>query len=213
MLIGGRHLGTAADPPVRFVVAIDGREAAQWESAAGFFVRQVDLPAGALAGEGPLARLTIHSQPAGGAGAIATAIEQFDLQTSGSLMWAFDEGWHEAEYDPSVGVWRWTSNRATLRILGAATAVGVTLRIESPRRYFEDEAFVKVTAGNRTLAEAAIGDDRTWTVAVPLDALRAADGRVTIETNRTFVPAEGGGGADRRALGLRILDVQVVAQP
>ena len=52
-------------------------------------------------------------------------------------MWGFDEGWHEAEYTPALGVWRWTSDRAVIRIVGATTAVRVTLRFEPPVRYFE----------------------------------------------------------------------------
>ena len=52
----------------------------------------------------------------------------------------------------------------------------------------------------------------TWNVTVPLDRLTRANGRLTIETNRTFVPAERGEGADRRRLGLRVFDVRVVSQ-
>jgi hypothetical protein len=36
---------------------------------------------------------------------------------------------------------------------------------------------------------------------VPLDAIEAAGGVIAIETAQTFVPAERGGGADRRRLG------------
>ena len=62
-----------------------------------------------------------------------TAIEQFDVQTRGTLMWAFDEGWHEAEYDPAVGVWRWTSEAATFLVAEARSPVAVTLGVEPPR--------------------------------------------------------------------------------
>jgi hypothetical protein len=36
-----------------------------------------------------------------------------------------------------------------------------------------------------------------------------SDGRITIVSSRTFVPAEQNGGADRRRLGLRVFDLRV----
>ncbi len=38
-------------------------------------------------------------------------------------MWGYGEGWQEAEYSMALGVWRWTSDRATLRIAGPPRAV------------------------------------------------------------------------------------------
>ena len=212
MLVGGRHLGAAADPRVRFELAIDERPMAQWETGPGFFVHEVDVPAGALAGADPLARLTIRS--AGGDGnRIDTAIEQFDLQSKGFMMWAYDEGWQEAEFNPAVGMWRWASDRSTLRIVDASTSVAVTLRVEPPRRYFDADPVVRMRAGDRVVGETRFAEGDLWSVVVPLDALRAAGGKVTIETDRTFVPAERGGEADRRRLGLRVFGVNVTAQP
>ena len=95
------------------------------------------LPAGALAGEGPLAALTVQSTAVTGNAVVATAIEQFDVQLPETLVWGFDDGWHEAEYTPALGLWHWTSERAALRVYGATTDVRVTLGFESPRRYFD----------------------------------------------------------------------------
>jgi hypothetical protein len=211
-LIGGRHLGSPSDAALRFVLAIDGREIAHWEARPGFFVQEVELPPAALLGEGALARLTIQAEAVAGAASPA-AVEQFDLQNRGTLMWAFDEGWHEAEYHPDLGVWRWTSNRSILRLVDAATPVTVTFRIESPRRYYGADATVRLSAGDRAIAETTVADDRLWSVTVPLDALRAANGRIALETDRTFVPAATGDARDQRMLGLRIFDVHVRAQP
>ena len=212
IVVGGRHLGAPSDPPATFVIAIEGREAGRWESPAGFFVHEFDLAPGALVGDGALARLTIAATAPGGA-SVPTAIEQFDLQSRGSLMWAYDTGWHEAEFDPSLGMWRWTSERATLRLIDASTPVTITLRAERPRRYFDDDPVVKLSAGGRLLAETRFQDSELWTVTVPLEALQASHGRVTIETNLTFVPAETGGPPDRRRLGLRIFGVDMASQP
>jgi hypothetical protein len=212
VLIGGRHLGGAGDPPARFVVALDGREVATWESTPGFFVHQLEWPAGALAGEGSLAQLTVRAPERDGR-QVPTAIEQFDLQSVGSLMWAYDEGWHEAEYDPGVGLWRWTAERATLRLVDATTDVALTLQVERPRRYFDDDPSVRLRAGDRVIGETTFADGERWSVIVPLAALRASGGRVSIDTNRTFVPAERGNVEDRRRLGLRVFGVRVTPQP
>ena len=193
-------------------MAVDGRPVAEWESGTGFFVRDLELPAGTLDGEGPLAALTLRSAGVDGT-RVDTAIEQFDLQSKGALMWIYDEGWQEAEYDPAVGLWRWASDRSTLRIVDASTAVAITLDVEAPRRYFDRDPHVRLMTGSRVIGEASFHDDTIWRVVVPLDALRASDGRVTIETDLTFVPAERSGGADRRRLGLRIFGVGVAPQP
>jgi hypothetical protein len=211
MLIGGRHLGGAADPRVRFDVAIDDRPVAQWESDPGFFVREVEVPARGLAGAGPLARLTIQAVGVDGR-RIDTAIEQFDLQSRGFMMWAYDEGWQEAEYHPTIGMWRWASDRSTLRVVDASAGVAVTLRVEPPRRYFDDDPHVRLLAGDRVVGETRFDSGELWSVVVPFDALQAAGGRLTLETDRTFVPAERGAG-DQRRLGLRVFGVNVTAQP
>jgi hypothetical protein len=208
ILIGGRHLGTAGDPPVAFVIDLDGGEVARWQAAPGFFLEQFDLAPGALGGDG-LAQLTVRAL-SGQGGSAATAIEQFDLQSNGTLMWGYDDGWHEAEYSPNLGVWRWTSDRATLRIIGAATPVVISLRVDDPRRYFDVLPTVTVQAGDQTIGETRVADN-TFAVTVPADALARANGRVTIATDRTFVPAAGET-EDQRRLGLRVFDVVIAPQ-
>jgi hypothetical protein len=212
MLIGGRHLGSAQDPRVRFEVVIDGNPAAQWEADAGFFLHEFDVPPRIAEGNGGLARLTIESKTIG-EGEVATAIEQFDLQPRGSLMWGYDAGWHEAEYQPSRGMWRWASERSTLRILDADSPIAITMRVERPRRYFDDDPTVRLLCGDRVIGETNFRTGELWSAIVPLDALRQAGGRVTLETNRTFVPAERGEAPDRRRLGLRVLAINVAPQP
>jgi hypothetical protein len=207
VLVGGRHLGAAGDPAVTFVLALDGVDRWQWQAGPGFFLEQFDLPAGTLAGDG-LARLTIRAI-SGEGGSIPTAIEQFDLQSSGSLMWGYDEGWFEAEYTPALGVWRWTSESASLRILNATSPVALTITVESPARYFDSPPTVRLRAGEVVIAQTDFSSQTTWRVLVPADALQRANGRVTLETNRTFVPADMSGQADQRQLGLRVFHVNV----
>jgi hypothetical protein len=210
VLVGGRNLAPEGASAARFTLAVDEAALATWDAAPGFFLRTVDVPAGALAGEGALARLTIRSTPAGGGTELVpTSIEQFDLQDPSTLMWGYDEGWHEAEYSPALGLWRWTSERAVLRFVGSPADHRITLRMESPLRYFDAAPRVRVTAGTVELAATLLSEARQWTIDVPGIALAAADGRVTIETDRVFVPAERGGPPDRRRLGLRVFGVRV----
>jgi hypothetical protein len=210
LLVGGRHLGSAEDPPVTIAAAIDGTDVARWTVTPGFFLQDVDLPAGTVAGEG-LATLSLRSI-SGQGGRIDTSIEQFDLQSTDTLMWGYDEGWHEAEFDPAIGVWRWTSDRATLRILGSDHPVAVTIHVESPERYFDERPTVRMMAGEQVLGETRFDDSLLWRVVVPLAALQQSGGRVRIETTHTFVPAARGPQRDARALGLRVFAVDVSAQ-
>jgi Protein of unknown function (DUF2723) len=209
VLVGGRHLGAPSDPPAQFVMSVDGTEVARWDAAPGFFLHDFKLPADSLRGEG-LAELTIRSSSEAGS-PVPTAIEQFDVQSTGTLMWGYDKGWHEAEFNTALGVWRWTSDRATLRIIGWTGPIEIAFRIESPRKYFDEDPIVRLTAGGEVLGETRFADRETWSTSVPVAALSRADGRITIEVNRTFVPAERGA-PDQRRLGLRVFGVSVSAQ-
>jgi hypothetical protein len=210
LLIGGRNLAAAGQPAARFRVAIDGTVLREWEAAPGFFLHVLDVPGGALMGSGPFAELTVQSEAANGGAAIPTAIEQFDLQNLDTLMWGFDAGWNEAEYSPALGLWRWTSDRSTLRLVGPPRAVRLILPIENPLRYFDRAPRVRVLAGERELSSTTVAETRVWTVDVPDEAVAAAGGLITIETDETFVPAERGGPPDFRRLGLRIFGVHVL---
>ena len=160
-------------------------------------------------GEGPLAHLTIQSTAVSGSAVIQTAIEQFDLQNPETLMWGYGAGWNEAEYNTAFGVWRWTSDRAMVRIAGPSHDVRVTLEIESPFRYFDAPANIRVTAGDREVAATRLANTESWAFTVPGAALAASSGLIAIDTDQTFVPAERDGGADNRRLGLRILAIRV----
>lgn len=209
VLVGGRNLAGPDDSAARFTLAIDGVTLQQWDASPGFFLHVFDIPAGRLIGDGPLARLTIQSAAASGTAVIQTAIEQFDLQDSGTLMWGYGDGWNEAEYNTTFGVWRWTSERAMVRIAGTPQDVRVTLEVESPLRYFDAPANVRVKAGDREIAATSLGATQTWAFTVPAEAWTASGGMLSIETDKIFVPSERDGGADNRRLGLRILGIGV----
>jgi hypothetical protein len=190
-------------------LAIDGVPFQQFDATSGFYLKVFDIPAGKLEGAGTWATFTVQSTPVTGTTPILTTVEQFDVQDDQATMWAYDEGWQEAEFNLSLGVWRWTSDHATLRIIGPTRAVRITMTIESPLRYFDEAPLVKVKAGDREIASATVSAAKEWTFDVPADALSASGGAVRIETSKTFVPAERSGGADRRRLGLRVFAIQV----
>jgi len=211
MMIGGRHLG--GDPPVSLVVSLDERPLTTIEVRPGFFLDFVNVPAAALAGDGRYAKLTVRAQsPGGGTDAITSpvAIEQFDLQSPDRVQYGFDEGWYEPEYNPRTAQsWRWMSERAVVRVHPTDRAVVIRLTGESPLRYFDQAPRIRVSAGDRVLSEITPTADFTTEVAIPADALAAANGRIVITSDRGFVAGEKEGTADRRRLAIRVYSVMV----
>lgn len=212
LMLGGRHLGAAADPLMAIVVALDGRPVARLEVGAGFFLHTTRLPAAALAGDGQFARLTVIAEPVGGGPAVPVGLEQFNLQDADVVQFGFDDGWYEPEFNPRTArLWRWASDHAALRIHHAGRGVAIRLHGESPLRYFGAPPRVWMTAADRILGEWHLGDDFVLDVTAPADVLAAAGGRLVLHTDRVYVPAEREGTADRRRLGLRVYGVDVRA--
>ena len=106
-------------------------------------------------------------------------------------------------------LWRWTSDRSTIDIRGASSDLLLSLSGESPLKSFDRAPDVIVRAGDRELGRFHPSADFLQTIDLPAVALAASSGKVTIETNLTFVPAERGSSPDRRRLGLRLYQIQV----
>lgn len=211
-VIGGRNLGTAADPAVRFTLALDGRDVESWEVAPspGFFVRRIGLPAGALAGEG-WAALSVRSVAVSGGAAVPTSLEQFDLQSPGVLMWAYGEGFHEPELDSARALsWRWMSERAVIEVPQTAGDATLVLHGESPLTYFPQASTLEVRAGGGLLGRVELGADFTVRVGVRAARIEAAGGQLVLTTTQTFAPAGSTGAGDQRRLGLRLFGVDLV---
>ena len=85
----------------------------------------------------------------------------------------------------------------------------ITIGGESPLKYFDAPARIVVRAGAHVLATAAPSADFEIAMKVPAAALQAADGMITIETDKTFVPSQRSGSPDKRTLGLRIFRFDV----
>ena len=213
-VVGARHLGTRADGVVAFTMTIDGSQVASWalDPAVSLNALQVvELPAGRLHGPGAYARLTISARDGTGAGPTPpVAIRQFDIQPATSLVHAFDEGWHEEEFENATGLrWRWSSGRSVLRVL-PPQAVTLRLRGESPLRYFDAPPRVRVVAGGRVIAERRPDDDFDWTVTVPAADVRNGDGRIAVETDPVYLPGRAEGTTDERQLGVRLFTIDVI---
>ena len=214
-IIAGRHLAPATLPSSIIEVAIDGMPVQSWridpaKDGINFF-QVLQLPKGIPAGSGDYAALTISARAEKpGVATPEVAVEQFDIQPVNTVMSGFANGWHEAEYNNRTGVaWRWTSERADLRIMPSNATVQITLRGESPLKYVDAAPTVRVRAGARELAVFQPDRDFTWRITVPGDVLEASAGVVTIETDKVYLPGEAEGTADARHLGLRIFETVV----
>lgn len=212
LIVGGRHLGTASDPAATITVALDGRPLASCTARAGFFLLRAPLEAGALRGGAePYLRLDVTARPAAGDRPVRVALEQFDLQSPGIPMVAFEAGWQEPEYSPSTAVaWRWTAERAALWVRPVGRDVSLTISGESPLRYYDRAPVVRISVDGREVARFEPAADFTESVILPAAALAAAGGRVVIETDLSFVPDERDGSGDRRRLGLRVYRLSVL---
>jgi hypothetical protein len=199
LMIGGRNFSRTGER-ARIRIAIDERLAHEFEADPGFFLQMLPLGAGALTGPDDYARMAVSASQEG------VAIEQFDVQPAGSLLFGYGEGWHEHEYNPATGEqWRWTSDRAAIRVRSEGQPLTLTLRgeAEGARR-----SRVVVRLAGRTVADETVGRRFSLRLQVPADPA-AADGEslLTIETDGSYVPAEARWRSnDRRRLGLKVLE-------
>jgi len=206
LLIGGRHLGASAEPAARIAISVDGTLLDAFDVKPGYFFRLIALPAGALARGAGYIALDIASTAADGSNRmIPVGLEQFDLQSPGVSMMGAEDGWYEPEYDPRTArSWRWMAGRATLWVRPVGRDVTLTLAGESPLVYFDAAPAVTVIVAGREVARFHPSADFKQEIVLPAAALAAADGRVVITSDKSFVPAERDGTPDQRHLALRI---------
>ncbi len=206
LLIGGRHLGGATDPPVRVELSLRGTPLESVEVKPGFFSHRILLPAGSLATATGYIPLDVSTRAVNQSNSnIPVALEQFDLQGPGTPMIGVDDGWYEPEYNPRTAqAWRWTSEKATLWVRPIGRDVTITLAGESPLKYFDAAPTVAVTVGSREVARFNPSSDFSREIVLPADALAEASGQVIVTSDKFFVPAERQVSPDQRHLALRI---------
>lgn len=212
VLVGGR-LTDGAPATVRIQATLDGAPIDEWlfEPAApsDAFLRVIELPTGVPAGHGAYATVRLTAASARGGSMPVVAIEQFDAQSSDTLLWGFGDGWHEAELDQARALsWRWTSERSVLRVWPRRSFV-LRLRGESPLRYLDAAPRVRLVSGGRTLAQFSPRSDFDWRV--PVHADDVVSGAVAIEVSPVYLPGPAEGTSDARRLGLRLFEVALEA--
>jgi hypothetical protein len=210
LMLGGRHLGATGDPKVRVNVRVNGRPLSSFAVRPGFFFNIIPVAAGTFAASGGYVPLEVTAEAAKGGTTIPVALEQFDLQPERIPMIGVEEGWQEPEYSPATAhAWRWAAERSTLWVRPIGRDVTLVLEGESPLRYFDSAPVVTITVAGRRVARFSPSADFRQSVVLPADALAAADGRVVVESDKSFVPGERDGTADKRRLALRIYSYSV----
>ena len=207
LMYGGRNLST--NTATELVLSKGETVLERATVAPGFFFRLLPIPPALTGGTGylPLSIRT-SSGPQ-----VPVSLEQFDVQPDGLEMFGFVDGWQEPEYNPlTARAWRWTSERSSLWVRPIGKDVQLTISGESPLRYFDTAPAVAVSIGGQEVGRFAPANDFTQSIRLPAALLEANAGRVTIESNRWFVPAERGESADRRHLAIRMYEVKVAAR-
>ena len=210
LMIGGRHLGPAGDPGVRVRLRANGQPLAPFDVSPGFFFKVLPIAAGVFSSPVAYAALEVASESIGPGPAVPVALEQFDLQPEGVPMVGVEQGWLEPEYNPLTALaWRWMSERSTMWVRPVARDVTLVIRGESPLRYFDSAPVITVSAGGRQVSRFSPTADFEQAIVLPADLLKTGAGRVTIESDKWFVPREHDGTADERHLALRIYSYAV----
>ena len=206
LIIGAESVEGAA----RISMTLDGRAIGDWTvPASGRLLRRLDLPAGSLKSEAAFNKLVVSYAASDGTPE-KVRLTQFALEPAAAVFFVQHNGWNEIEYNRDLQRrWRWTTNRAETFINSSGRDVTLTMAGESPLKYFDAPPHVVVRAGQAVLATADLAGDFELVVKVPAAALAAADGMVTIETDKTFVPNERSGSPDKRRLGLRLFKFDV----
>src|SRR5688572_2614029 len=213
LMVGGRHLGEQGDPAAEFELALDGVVRDRWVLTVDQRndLRFLDIPDGIASGDGDYGRLTVVSHALGGDGRNApAAVRQFDIQSSDRLLYGFAEGWHELEYDVITGrQWRWSSERSIIRMHGPPATLVLTLRGESPLRYFDAPPTVRLTAGGNVVAQFQPDDDFEWKATISAADVQRGEGAIAIEIDRVYLPGAAEGTTDERHLGLRLYECRI----
>lgn len=209
MVLGGRHRGAASDPPLVLRVSVDGRQIDEWPIAPGPFLFMRPVLPEELAGDATYARLELSASWAG-SGPAPISLEQFDFQSIDGAMVAFDQGWWEPEYDRRSGrTWRWSSREATLWLYNPGRDLTLSISGEGPGRYYRAGTEMTVLAGEREIGRFQLKGDFHETIAVPVEPLSVARGRITLRFSQSHIPNQLSGSPDQRELGVKIYDVRV----
>ena len=210
VVIGGEYLATGAQADATVSLTVGSHLVDRWDVPPGkSFFKRITLPPGTLEGEADFTRLSA-SYASGSGAPQPVRLTQFAVASPEDLFFVQHAGWNEIEYSRELQRrWRWTTARAETFVNSGGRNVTLTIAGESPMRYFDTAPRVMVRAGSQILATHSPASDFEMVVNIPAAALTAADGMITVETDKTFVPHDRTGVADRRTLGLRIFRFEI----
>jgi hypothetical protein len=199
IMIGGRNFASNGQP-AHVRVAVEGRDVEDLVIRPGFFLQIT--PGTPFIEKGGYAELTVESDSP------QVAIEQFDAQPAGRVVYGFEDGWNELEYNPTTGeLWRWSTDRSAIRVRSEGHSVALTLRGEIEEA---TSSHVVVRAGNAVAASFDVGRTFSRTVLIPAALLPGPDDVITVESSAWYVPAEKRWRSrDRRRLGLKLFECTV----
>jgi hypothetical protein len=215
VLVGGRHRGGAGSARARVTADVDGRLVHEWTvEPESWFVEWLELPEGTGAGGEPYAALGLGvTADEAGRPAPRLSFEQFDAVSEDEVAYALGHGWHELESDPESGrTWRWMSGLATIEVRHAGADVTLVLSGESRLGTFGWAPRVLVWAGRQELASFAPSGDFVRVIDVPVSALEAGSGVISISTDLTFAPTDLTDGPPARDSSLRLFGVEIVGR-
>ncbi|MGE3959764.1 MAG: hypothetical protein AB7H96_23830 [Vicinamibacterales bacterium] len=197
LMIGGRNLADGG-PNATLHVEVDGQAVLDESVPPGFFLRMIPLRD--TAGSGDYATVTIASDNP------QLAIEQFDAQPAGRVIYGYGEGWNEQEYNPRTGaLWRWASDRSVIRVRAEGHGLALSLRGEIEEA---SASTVTIRAGETVVATVPVEQAFSTTVMIPGTQLTAPETVLTIESSHFYVPAETQWRShDRRRLGLKLYEL------
>ncbi|MGE0448234.1 MAG: hypothetical protein AB7Q29_01480 [Vicinamibacterales bacterium] len=200
-MIGGRNLASDGSN-ARLQVELDGTRVIDRAVAPGFFLEMLSLAA--PEGASDFITMTVRSDDPD------LAIEQFDAQPSGEVVYGFGDGWHEQEYDPKTGrAWRWSSDRANIRVRAEGHALALTLDGELEAA---SESTVTIRAGEKVVSTFEVGRTFSRTVLISSALVAGTETVLTIESSASYVPAESRWRSqDRRRLGLKLFECRLSA--
>lgn len=123
----------------------------------------------------------------------------------------YAEGFFQPERAASGGTFRWMGSQAVFRFRASGADAQLGLSAEVPLWALDGAPEVRISLNGQELQNAvATGAHLRCDLPLPSDLLRGSSmNEVVVSVSKTFIPAELGKGADRRRLGLRILEATV----
>ena len=210
MMIGGRHLG--GDPTASASSsALDDRPLATFDVRPGFlpassstFRRRRWRATGDVTRrlDGQRARPARRRRSAASRSSSSTCSRPIVVQ------FGFDEGWYEPEYNPPTAQsWRWMSERAVVRVHTPAGDVTLRSGRIAAALFHEAAAAPRQRPATACWRRSRPTADFTTEVAIPADALAAANGRVVLTSDHVLHPRRARGHRRPAAPGARIYSV------